>query len=118
MRFTVQQNRRCLRGLHFEYHLERDVDALDLFDGIEARLGPLVRHQDPLGERLTHRGILPFRFEVRVGVKPRLVDFLHRASASEDERSVDRDTLESVLVALPGLPTTRQETPALTANPR
>lgn len=94
--FAVRKNTRCLRGLHLEFVLDAPIDVDALF-ARAAAAGPLRESTEDWGVTTVRRGVRPFRFELRTGTRPGVVDLMHRATASEAERAADRAFLEDLL---------------------
>ena len=94
--FRATLDRGCQRGLHWRYV----VGALQV-DGFAELLSEafpgLIVDDECWGSRRIVRGILPYRFEVRLGTRPRHLSLIHRMSASLDVREQDRERFDTAL---------------------
>jgi len=85
---------RCQRGLTFLYRLERPVDP----EVFSLAIGPsFARSKQVWGSRVVEIWIAPNRFECQLGVRDLELRFMHRFSASAEQRSIDRSRFEEAL---------------------
>jgi hypothetical protein len=92
--FARHSDPRCQRGLTFVYRYGFELDAGQLLGA----LGPdLICAEQLWGERKVIIGILSRRFEVQIGVRDGELRFMHRMSATLDQRESDRAGFEAAL---------------------
>lgn len=99
--FTVRADPRCLRGLHFLYRGEPSIHRESLAASLRGVFpGQLVEAEESWGERVVTRLVLQFRFEIRIGDRDQEVSFIHRATASPEQRTGDRARFEALLLGV------------------
>lgn len=95
---AVRRATTCLRGLHYVYTApvapERLIGALRA-----AFPHHLVEGEERWGDRVVRRLIIQFRFEVQIGGRAEEISFIHRVTASPEQRADDRARFESCLRA-------------------
>ena len=96
MSFRRWPDERCLRGLTFNYGFEGQLDLGALRRGIDL---PMMEGAQSWGETEVKIWVLPKRFELRIGVRPGVVQMLHRVSAPMPQREADRRCFEAALAA-------------------
>ena len=99
--FTAALDARCQRGLHWRFTLD---DAASVPASGDTTLHQLitaepriVHSRERWGDHVLDRYVLPFRFELRVWVRPGELSFIHRATAKPAQRDADRAALEGLL---------------------
>mgnify|MGYP000276830874 CR=1 FL=1 len=102
--FEAKLDAKCQRGLHWRYTLvgleppgDASADA-----SMHARLTAeprIVHRAESWGEHTLNRYVLPFRFELRIWTRPGELSFIHRQTASADQREQDRAAFERLLTA-------------------
>ena len=98
--FEVHPDARCLRGLHFVYVAPGLVDHDRLVERIRAAYPrQLVEGTERWGAVTVQRLIVQFRFELRLGIRPGEISFIHRVLATPEQRATDRDRFEASLLA-------------------
>lgn len=104
MHFSSSLDARCQRGLHWRYRLDEAVAHLAGNPAAMASLhgvvtaNPQVRFcEETWGPVSIQRYILPFRFELRLWVRPGELSFIHRASTPPPLRDRDRTLFEALL---------------------
>jgi len=98
--FDVHPDPCCLRGLHFVYVAPALTELARLIDRIrDAYPHQLVEGCERWGDVVVQRLIVQFRFELRLGVRPGEISFLHRVVASPAQRALDREQFEASLLA-------------------
>jgi hypothetical protein len=86
---------RCQRGLTFVYRLDHPIDPEDF----SLAIGPdFARSKQVWGSREIQIWIAPKRFECQLGVRDLELRFMHRFSASAEQRVVDRSRFEEALL--------------------
>lgn len=101
--FKVWPDKRCLRGLHWVYALDRCIDFAELERALlDAFDQKLVCSEENWGSRKVLRVVLQFRFEVRLGTRDREISLLFRETAPPHARMADRRHFEEVLSAAAG----------------
>ncbi len=94
MSFECHPDPRCQRGLTFIYRYSADLDPKRLF----ATLGlELLCAEQSWGAHSVDIWILPKRFELQIGVRAGETRFMHRFSASAEQRQEDKAAFERAL---------------------
>jgi len=109
--FTVRADATCLRGLRYVYIAP--VVAARLIAGLRAAFPrQLVEGTEAWGERVVHRLIVQFRFEVQIGARAGEISLIHRVIANPEQRLGDRACFESTLRAALSEAAPSEEIPA------
>lgn len=99
--FQAELDHRCQRGLHWRYVVDEAWrPRADAFRDLRARLltdSTVVHLEQAWGDQPVHCFVKPFRYELRMWTRPGELSFLHRASASPEERTDDRARFEAIL---------------------
>jgi hypothetical protein len=102
VKFSRHADPRCQRGLTFTYRHDSALDPETLLGALGV---DLLCAEQFWGERKVMIGILPRRFELQIGVRAGEIRFMHRMSASLDQRAADRARFEDALTLVnPQLP--------------
>ncbi len=101
--FRAVLDARCQRGLHWRYTVEGPVPP-DIHDDTQSSLhnrivaeSRIVHSREAWGQHVLHRYVLPFRFELRIWTRPGELSFIHRQTASAEQRDLDRAAFEALL---------------------
>ena len=94
MSFECHPDPRCQRGLTFLYRHAADLDPEHLFVALGLAV---LRGEQIWGARVVRIWILPKRFELQIGVRTGETRFMHRLSASAQQRYEDKAAFESAL---------------------
>ena len=98
MPYRVRPNRRCLRGLHWDFELEPAPDLDSLAEALQRGFaGGLVVGEERYGNRRVVRLIKQFECELRLGEWAGTRALHHRQCASAEVRRRNRNTVQRVL---------------------
>lgn len=98
MPYRVRPNRRCLRGLHWEFVLDPAPDWESLAQALQHAFGEgMLRGEERYGSRRVIKLLVQFQCELRLGEWPRTLSLLHRQCAPQEIRARSRQRVETVL---------------------
>lgn len=99
--FRSEVNKRCLRGLQWEYDILVPWQADLLIARLDAAFDGGLRHyQEDWGSFLVRRLVLKFQFEIRIGERSDGLTLIHRVNVDLPQRQANQAKLERQLQAL------------------
>lgn len=100
--FYKAPNKRCLRGLQFDYTLAHPTNVDLLARNLRKRLGESTfQFEEQLGPQRVIRLVLKFVAEIRIGDRENQVTLIHRMSADTQRRLRTEELLENTLTTSP-----------------
>jgi hypothetical protein len=94
--FTCRPASRCQRGLQWSYTFPAHAEQRELSTLLQRRWS-LVQGVERWGEREVTRLVLQFRFELQLNVADGELRWIHRQTATPEQRQADRAQFEEIL---------------------